>query len=135
MYRTDYIMRTIKQFSEMLAALLFDTRAAGEDVAYKDLDKLSSSFTGFALDALIAMPSSQILTLFSITGQLDINKSYASACLLHQLAKQESSEETKTMLNDKALDLLLEVKTQLGEFLNDEHEALIDGLQASALSS
>ncbi len=128
MCQTDYIMRTIKQFSEMLAALLFGARDRGQDVAFNDLDELSLSFTGITLDTLLAFSSSQIINLFSVTGEMDINKVYVSARLLHQLAEQESSEEGAVVLKSKVLDLLSEVYGELGGYLNDEHEALAQSL-------
>jgi len=131
MYKSDYLMRMIQQFSEMLAALLFNARSTGEPVSYKDLNELSSSFTGLTLDTLRTMNSSQLISLFSITGQLDINKTYASACLIHQLSKQESSEQNKAVQENLALELLVEIKNQLGEYLNDEHKTLVEDLQAN----
>ena len=133
MYKTDYIMRTIKQFSEMLAALLFGARVKGEDVAFSDLEELSLTFTGLTLDMLTALGSSQLLSLFSVTGELDINKTYASARLLHQLADQET-EANATALNRKALALLLKVYWELGGYLNDEHESLTQTLSDASVA-
>ncbi len=130
MYNTDYIMRTIKQFSEMLAALLFNARSTGEEVSYDDLNELSSSFTGLSLDALLTMSSAQLLALFSLTGQLDINKAYASACLIHQTSMQEGSSHNQSLQKATALDLLLEIKNQLGDYLNEEHKNLTISLTA-----
>ncbi len=123
MYETDYIMRTVKQFSEMLAALLFGARAKGRDISFGDLDELSLSFTGLSLNTLTSLSSAQIISFFSVTG-LDVNKVYASATLLHQLAEQESSAEKATVSRRKALALLLEVHRRLGDYLNEEHETL-----------
>ncbi len=128
MYQTDYITRTIKQFSEMLAALLFGARAKGQDVTYSDLEELSLSFTGLTLDTLVTLSSSQLVSLFSVAG-LDINKVYASARLLHQLSKQERSEEKAALLNQKALRLLEKVHQRLGGYLNEEHEMLTQSLR------
>ena len=120
----DYIMRAIKQFSEMLAALLFGARDKGENITFSELEELSFSFTGISLDTLLTLSSSQIVHLFSVTGEMDSNKVYVSARLLYQLAEQESSEEREGMLRRKAEDLLLAVYRELGGYLNDEHEAL-----------
>ena len=128
MYQTDYITRTIKQFSEMLAALLFGARAKGQDVTYSDLEELSLSFTGLTLDTLVTLSSSQLVSLFSVAG-LDINKVYASARLLHQLSEQERSEEKAALLNQKALRLLEKVHQRLGGYLNEEHETLTQSLR------
>ena len=128
MYQTDYITRTIKQFSEMLAALLFGARAKGQDVTYSDLEELSLSFTGLTLDTLVTLSSSQLVNLFSVAG-LDINKVYASARLLHQLSEQERSEEKAALLNQKALRLLEKVHQRLGGYLNEEHETLTQSLR------
>ena len=129
MYQTDYIMRTVKQFSEMLAALLFGAKAKGGTLSFGDLDELSLTFTGLTLDTLTALSSSQIIRLFSVNG-LDVNKVYASARVLHQLAEQEGSAERTVVLKQKALDLLLEVHRRLGGYLNEEHETLIHTLQS-----
>jgi hypothetical protein len=129
MYQMDYIMRTIKQFSEMLVALLFGARARGQEVTFDDLDELSLAFTGLTLDTLTRLDSSQIINLFSVTGELDINKVYVSARLLYQLAEQEGSAEKATGQKRKALDLSLEVYQRLGEYLNEEHEALTQSLK------
>ena len=128
MYQTDYITRTIKQFSDMLAALLFGARAKGQDVTYSDLEELSLSFTGLTLDTLVTLSSSQLVSLFSVAG-LDINKVYASARLLHQLSEQERSEEKAALLNQKALRLLEKVHQRLGGYLNEEHETLTQSLR------
>jgi len=130
MYKSDYIMRTIKQFAETLAALVFNARSNDDEVSYSDLEELSTSFSGLTLDTLTSMNSSQLIGLFSITGELDINKTYASACLLHQLSKQESSEEDSISQKHTALDLLIAIKEKLGEYLNDEHQVLVEELQA-----
>ena len=103
-YKTDYIMRTIKQFSEMLAALVFGARTKGEDIAFSDLEELSLSFAGLSLDTLLAVSNSQLLSLFSATGELDVNKVYVSARLIHQLAEQERSEAEASVLKQRALD-------------------------------
>lgn len=129
MYKSDYIMRTIKQFAEMLAALVFNARSNDDEVSYSDLEELSTSFSGLTLDTLTSMNSSQLLGLFSITGELDINKSYASACLLHQLSKQESSEQDAIRQKNITLELLIAIKEHLGDYLNDEHQALMEELQ------
>lgn len=126
-------MRTIQQFSEMLAALLFDANTAGEEVTYKELDKLSSSFTGMGLDTLSSISGPQLIALFSIAGDLDVNKCYASARLIHQLAEQDSDEDEKLKLKAKSLDLLIEVREQLGEYLNDEHQALTEELEVATV--
>lgn len=123
-------MRTIKQFAETLAALVFNARSNDDDVSYSDLEELSTAFTGLTLDTLLSMSSAQLIALFSITGELDINKSYAGACLLHQLSKQESSEDDALKQKHTTLDLLTAIKETLGEYLNDEHQALSEELQA-----
>ena len=128
-------MRTIKQFSETLAALLVGSRATGEAVSYKDLEELSLLFSGLSLDTLVATNSSQLLSLFSITGELDVNKTYASARLMHQLSEQESSEQQAAIFKQKALELLTEIKNQQGEYLNEEHQTLTESLQASTAVS
>ncbi len=127
MYQSDYIMRTIRQFSEMLAALLFGARAKGQEVAFSDLQELSLTFTGLNLETLTAFSAPQLINLYSVTGGLDINKVYVSARLLYQLAEEDRSETTA--LREKALALLLETHRALGGFLNDEHEALVRELQ------
>lgn len=124
MYQTDYITRTIRQFSQMLAALLFGARDSGQEVAFSDFDELSVSFTGISLDTLLTFSSSQIINLFSVTGEMDIDKVYVTARLLHQLAEKESSEEGAAVLKRKVLDLLSEVHRELSGYLNDEHESL-----------
>ncbi len=128
MYQTDYIMRTIKQFSEMLAALLFGARARGQELTFSDLEELSLSFTGLTLDTLVALNGSQLVSLFSVAG-LDINKVYVSARLLHQLGEQERSEEKASALKQKALRLLEVVYQRLGGYLNEEHETLTQSLR------
>ena len=129
MYQPDYIMRTIKQFSEMLAALLFGARAEGRVVTFNDLEELSLSFTGLSLETVTTLGMSQLLSLYSVTGTLDINKAYVSARLLCQLAEQEGDTERAAALREKALNLLLRVYAVLGNFLNDEHERLTRELQ------
>ena len=129
MYQPDYIMRTIKQFSEMLAALLFGARTKGQEVTFNDLEELSLTFTGLSLKTLMALPTSQLLNLFSVTGALDIEKVYVSARLLYQLAEQEGDTERALALKKKARDLLLRVFQVFGGYLNEEHEALVKELQ------
>lgn len=110
----------------MLVALLFGARDGGQ-VAFSDLDELSVSFTGISLDTLLTLESSQIVNLFSLTGEMDVDKVYVSARLLHQLA-EESSGEGSAALRRRVLDLLSDVYRELGEHLNDEHEALAQRL-------
>ncbi len=124
-------MRTIKQFSETLAALLVGARSTGEAVSYKDLEELSLLFAGLSLDTLVSTNSSQLLSLFSITGELDVNKTYASARLIHQLSEQESSEQQAGILKLKALELLTEIKNQQGEYINEEHQTLTESLEST----
>ena len=129
MYEPDYIMRTIKQFSEMLAAILFG--ATNGQVTLDDLEELSVTFTGLSLGTLTALGTPQLLTLYSVIGTLDIDKAYVSARLLYQLAEQEGEASRALMLKEKALALSLEVRRVLGGFLNDEHESLVQELQVS----
>ena len=128
MYQPDTIMRTIKQFSEMLAALLFGARAKGQ-VTFNDLEELSLTFTGLSLETLIALGPQQLRNLYSATGTLDIDKVYISARLLYQLSEQEGEAARALALREKALKLLLEVHRVFGDFLNNEHEALVSELQ------
>ena len=120
-------MRTIKQFSEMLASILFGVRSRGEELSLVDLEELSVSFSGFSLPGLIKMDSAQLISLFSVTGDLDVNKAYSSAMLLHTLAKQE--DENALMLKPKALDLFVAVYDRLGNYLNGEHEDIVVSLK------
>lgn len=129
MYQTDYIMRTIRQFADMLAALLFGARAGGQDVTFNDLNDLSLTFVGLNLDVLTALSAPQLVSLHSATGTLDVTKVYISARLLYQLAEQENDEERALPLKDKALSLLLEVRKELNGYLNEEHEVLTKGLE------
>ena len=124
----DYITRAIKRFSEMLAALL-GARDKGENITFSELEELSFSFTGISLDTLLTLSSSQIVYLFSLTGEMDNNKVYVSARLLYQLAEQENSEEREGVLRRKVADLLLAVYRELGGYLNDEHEVLAQRLR------
>ena len=132
-YKSDYITRTIEQFAQMLARLLFGARSAGQTITFGDLEELSLTFTGLTLDTLSSLGTSQLLGLYAVTGELDINKVYISARLLHQLAEQEGSPPRALALRGKALALLSEIHEQLGGYLNEEHEALMtrleDGLQ------
>ena len=130
MYSSDYIMRTIQQFSEMLAAILFGARTSGQEVKFQDLQELSLTFTGLTLETLTALGTPQLLNLYSVTGELDINKVYASARLLHQLALGEGETQRALALEKKSLALLLKAYQALGGFLNDEHESLTAELQA-----
>ena len=131
MYQPDTIMRTIKQFSEMLAALLLGARAKGQEVTFNDLEELSLTFTGLSLETLIALGPQQLCNLYSATGTLDIDKVYISARLLYQLSEQEGEASRALALKEKALKLLLEVHRVFGDFLNDEHEALVSELQTT----
>ena len=124
MHRSDYLTRTIKQFAKMLAALLFDTRSTGQTVTFNDLDDLSITFTGLTLDTLTALDTPQLLSLYAVTGELDINKVYISARLLHQLAQQETDAVRAKTLRQKALALLHEVEGALGGYLNEDHKTL-----------
>ncbi len=103
-------MRTIKQFSEMLAAILFGVRSRGDELSLDDIEELSVSFTGFSLSSLMKMDSTQLIALFSVKGDLDINKTYSSAILLHTLAKQNHA--MTLLLNKKALKLFEAVHKQ-----------------------
>ena len=131
MYQPDYIMRTIKQFSEMLAALLFGARARGQEVTFNDLEELNLTFTGLSLETLIALGPQQLRNLYAATGTLDIDKVYISARLLYQLSEQEGEAARALALKEKALKLLLEVHRVFGDFLSDEHEVLVSELQAA----
>lgn len=124
---SDYIMRTIRQFSQVLAALLFGKRDAGQAVTFNDLDELSLNFTGLSLDFLQSLPTDQVLSLFAATGDLDVDKVYVTAALLHQLAEQEPQASARRLeLSKKALRLLSEIRYRLGDYLNEEHESLTE---------
>jgi len=126
---SDYIMRTIKQFSEMLAALLFGKRAAGQVVNFSELDELSLSFTGLSLGFLKNLSAEQILSLYAATGELDIDKVYVTARLLYTLAEQEPETSAYRLgASKKVLRLLTEIHEQLGDFLDEEHASLIKKL-------
>ena len=129
MYESDYLMRMIRQFAEMLAALLFGKRSKGQDITFEELNELSLSFTGLSLHLLITLDSTQILNLYSAGGKVDITKAYVSARLFCQLAEQERSGERTLLLKSKALDLLNEVHQQLDGYLNEEHESLTQSLR------
>lgn len=129
MNQPDYIMKTIQQFAEMLAALLFGARAKDQYIAFNDLNELSLTFTGLSLGTLTSLSTPQILSLYSVMEELDVNKVYVSARLIYQLAEQDSNKERALPLKDKALDLLLEVYERLGGYLNEEHESLTQNLK------
>ncbi len=129
MNQPDYITRTIQQFAETLAALLFGVRSKGQDITFNDLNELSLTFTGLSLDTLAPLSTQQILSLYSVTGELDIDKVYVSARLLYQLAEQESDKEKTLFLKNKVLDLLLEVYEKLGEYLNEDHKSFTQNLK------
>lgn len=134
MYQDDYLTRTIKQFAEMLAALLFGARARGEPPSFSELDELSWSFTGLGLSTLLALEAKQLLQLFSGGGELDVNKAYVSAQLLYQMAQEAVPEETK-QLYQKALLLLDAVSLHLNGYLNEEHEQLARTLRDTLTAS
>lgn len=84
----------------------------------------------YACGTPIALDTSQILRLYSATGNLDVTKTYISARLLCQLAEQESAAERALPLKDRALDLLFEVHEELNGYLNEEHESLMQILRS-----
>lgn len=122
-------MRTIQQFAELLSALLFGARSKDQYITFNDLNELSLTFTGLSLGTLTSLSTQQILSLYSVMEELDINKVYVSARLLHQLAEQDSDEERAFPLKNKALDLLLEIHDKLDGYLNEDHESLTQSLK------
>ena len=47
MSRSDYLMRIVRQFSKMLAALLTRSRTLDREPTPEELDELSRGFAGF----------------------------------------------------------------------------------------
>ena len=131
MYSSDYITRTIKQFSDMLAAILFGTHATGQTDSYDALNELSLDFTGLGLDVLTSVNVRQLLNLYSLNGELDVNKVYVSGRLLYQLAEQDPA--VAQSYRAKALELFVRASGQAGGFLNEEHKTITDELMQSQL--
>ena len=128
MYQDDYLTRTLKQFADTLAALL-GARVRGEPPSFGELDELSWSFTGLGLKTLLSLSAPQLLQLFSVGGELDVNKAYISAQLLCQLARDDASQDS-AKLHREALQLLNAVSLHLGDYLNEEHRRLSEELES-----
>lgn len=125
MPRSDYLMRIVQQFSKALAALLQRTTSLDREPTFEELDALSTSFAGFDLATLGSLHADQILQLYSITGTLDVEKAYVAGVLLYRLARHEGDEDAAR----KALRVLREVRREYGEYINQEHEALVGELE------
>lgn len=110
----------------MLAAILFGTHATEQTDTYDALNELSLDFTGLGLDMLASVSVPQLLSLYALSGELDVNKVYVSGRLLYQLAEQETSPDAAQTYKAKALELFL--TSGQGGFINDEHEVMTQKL-------
>ena len=125
MSRSDYLMRIIQQFSKMLAALLMRTRSLDREPTFEELDDLSRGFAGFDLETLEALDADQILQLYAVTGSLDVEKVYVAGVLMYQLGRIEPNDRAR----GHALRLLEAARQEFGEYLNAEHQQLVESLR------
>lgn len=121
--QNDYITRTIRQFARMLAALI---KRRGS-VTFDDLNDLSLDFTGLDLGLLRSLGTGQLISLFTVAGEVNVEKLYIAATLLYQLA-QIVPDEARVKLESRVLELLIRVRGEFGDYLNAEHEVLIEQL-------
>jgi hypothetical protein len=82
MIRNDYIMRLIEQFAQALAKILFK-KENNEQVIIK-LDDLSKQYLGIDIQMLNSMTSDEILSLFTINGDLYFVKCFMAAELFRK---------------------------------------------------
>ena len=127
MTENDYVMRIVKQFADALARLFFG-KGGGVSLE-KELDEVSTQFTGLSLTTLRALPAGQIINLCSLNGSLDMNRVYAAGMLLYKDAVL-SGEESEAFFSRvrKSSYLLTKVAADFGAFLNEEHEAALQHL-------
>ena len=126
MTENDYVMRIVKQFADALAKIFF--RRGGASLE-KELDEVSTQFTGLSLTTLRALPAGQIINLCSLNGSLDMNRVYAAGMLLYKDAVLSGGEgEIFFSRARKSSYLLTRVASDFGTFLNEEHEAALHHL-------
>ena len=82
MIRSDYIMRLIEQFAQALAKILFK-KENNEQVIIK-LDDLSQQYLGIDIQMLNSMTSDEILSLFTVNGDLYFVKCFMAAELFRK---------------------------------------------------
>ena len=123
MVENDYVMRIVKQFADALAKLFF--RKGDEPLSLeKELDEISTQFTGLSLTTLRALPAGQIINLCSLNGMLDMNRVYAAGMLLYKDATLSGGDDEAFFQRArKSSYLLTKVSSEFGAFLNNEHEA------------
>lgn len=108
MYKRDYILTLIEQFSRFVARIAFLRETERYEQAYSEIDHYLKEVFGLSLDGLMGMDDEAILEHLSERGGLDIREIVALADVLKEagdLYVHQGNEERPHICFMRALEL------------------------------
>ena len=112
MFQRDYILRLVEQLAKTLGAVLTLKKARRFEEAELAITEAARNLVGLDIDTLLALPTDQIVALFSTGGSLDTGKCLVVAELLYEegeVKDLQGDERTAYQSRIRSLGLLLEV--------------------------
>jgi len=97
----DYIMTQIEVLTSVIAKVLFKKDINQKEEIRFEVAKACKSLIGLDYDFINKLPMEQVVSFFSITGKLDVTKTFVAAKLF-QLAADGEEEAEKTVLKNKS---------------------------------
>jgi hypothetical protein len=119
MIEKDYIMRMIQQFARFLAAALFKIESGRVEEARLDIKSSCKDYLGLPFNFLLGIPDQELLKIFTLGGQLDVDRCYVGAQLLFCEAKARGTDRPGDSHGCycRSLNLLLSCVRQLDDAL------------------
>ena len=109
MIEKDYIMRMIQQFARFLAAVLFKIESGNVEEAQSDVQSACKDYLGLPFNFLLGMPDQELVNIFTLGGQLDVDRCYIAAQLLFCEAKARKTDRH----GSKAISTVYEILQEL----------------------
>jgi hypothetical protein len=97
----DYIMTQIEVLTTVIAKVLFKKDINQKEEIRFEIAKACKTLIGLDYNFINKLPMEQVVSFFSITGKLDVIKTFVAAKLF-QLAADGEEEAEKTVLKNKS---------------------------------
>jgi len=122
MIEKDYIMRMIQQFARFLAAVLFKIDSGSAEAAQSDIQSACKDYLGLPFNFLLGIPDKELLKIFTLGGQLDVDRCYIAAQLLFCEAKARKADRSGDSYGCycRSLTLLLSCVRQLDDIVKSK---------------
>jgi hypothetical protein len=122
MIEKDYIMRMIQQFARFLAAALFKIESGSVEEAKSDIQSACKGYLGLPFSFLLGIPDKELLKIFTLGGQLDVDRCYIAAQLLFCEAKARRTDRPGDSYGCycRSLNLLLSCVRQVDDIVKSK---------------